>query len=85
MVGVAEMPVRGVDVTRCIGRSVWSKTSTDPQTCTGAYRTLMGVRAEPRTESPRRGTVWIMRLRDDDGTERDSPRHISSNYVAVLQ
>ncbi|QHE72664.1 hypothetical protein [Rhodococcus sp. WAY2] len=70
---------------RCIGRSVWSKTGADPQTCTGAYRTLIGVRAEPCTESPRGGTVWILRLRDDDGTEHDSPRYTSSNHVAVLR
>ncbi|PQP21150.1 hypothetical protein [Rhodococcus opacus] len=70
---------------RCIGRSVWSKTGADPQTRTGAYRTLIGVRAEPCTESPRGGTVWILRLRDDDGIEHDSPRYTSSNHVAVLR
>jgi hypothetical protein len=43
------------------------------------------VRAEPCTESPRGGTVWILRLRDDDGIEHDSPRYTSSNHVAVLR
>ncbi|RYE43672.1 MAG: hypothetical protein EOP24_27490 [Hyphomicrobiales bacterium] len=77
--------VQPILLEHCLGRVVWSKTSTDPQTCNGAYRTLIGVRTEPFTESPRGGTVWILRLRDEDGTEHDSPRYTSSHRVAVLR